>query len=89
VKQNRHWTEMPKDFLENLERYRKEQCVVFHGVDFFMVSVLLWTRQYGFLARRFVRMPGDERTDAEIITFLKARTRAISEEVPEGAVVNA
>lgn len=89
VKQNRHWTEMPKDFLDNLERYRKEQCVVFHGVDFFMVSVLLWTRQYGFLTKRFVRMPGDERTDAEIMAFLKSRTRAIADDVPEGLVVNA
>ena len=80
---------LPGDFLENLERYKKEGCVVFHGVDFFMVSVLLWTRQYGFLAKRFVRMPGDERTDAEIISFLKARTRAISDDVPEGLVVNA
>lgn len=89
VKQNRHWTEMPKDFLDNLERYRKEGCVVFHGVDFFMVSVLLWTRQYRFLARRFVRMPGDTRSDDEIVDFLKSRTRAIADDVPEGAVMNA
>lgn len=89
VKQNRHWTELPGDFLENLERYKKEGCVVFHGVDFFMVSVLLWTRQYRFLASRFVRMPGDERTDAEIVDFLKSRTRAISDDVPEGVVMNA
>lgn len=89
VKQNRHWTEMPGDFLASLERYRQEKCVVFHGVDFFMVSVLLWTHQYGFLAKRFVRMPGDTRTDAEIVDFLKSRTRAISDDVPEGAVLNA
>lgn len=89
VKQNRHWTEMPKDFLDNLERYRAEKCVVFFGIDFFMVSVLLWTKQYGFLAKRFVRMPGDTRTDAEIVDFLKSRTRAIAEDVPEGVVLNA
>lgn len=89
VKQNRHWTEMPKDFLDNLEKYQREGCVVFHGVDFFMVSVLLWTRQYGFLARRFVRLPGDTRTDAEVVDFLKARTRAIPLAAPEGLVANA
>jgi fatty acid desaturase len=89
VKQNRHWTELPQDFLDNLERYRKEGCVVFHGVDFFMVSVLLWTKQYRFLAKRFVRMPGDTRTDDEIVDFLKSRTRAIPDDVPEGVVMNA
>lgn len=89
VKQNRHWTEMPQDFLDNLQRYRRENCVVFRGLDFFMVSVLLWTKQYRVLARQFVRLPGDERTDEEVIAFLKERTKAIPAEVPEGAVVNA
>jgi fatty acid desaturase len=88
VKQNRHWTEMPQDFLDNLERYRREGCIVFRGLDFFMVSVLLWTKQYRFLASRFVRMPGDTRTDAEIIELLKSRTRAIADDVPEGVVTS-
>ena len=39
--------------------------------------------------KAFVRLPGDTRTDAEIIEFLKSRTRRIAEEVPEGAVMNA
>jgi hypothetical protein len=41
------------------------------------------------LAKRFVRMPGDTRSDDEIVEFLKSRTRAIGEDVPEGAVMNA
>lgn len=89
VKQNRHWTEMPQDFLDNLERYRAAGSIVFRGLDFFMVSVLLWTKQYRFLARRFVRLPGDTRTDEEIVAFLRSRTRAIATSVPEGVVQNA
>jgi hypothetical protein len=89
VKQNRHWTELPGDFLANHERYLKEGCVVFTGLDFAMVSLLLFARQYGVLARRFVRMPGDERTEEQIIAFLKERVRAIPEDVPEGLVSNA
>jgi len=46
VKQNRHWTELPQDFLDNVDRYAKEGCIVFQGLDFGMVSALLWTRQY-------------------------------------------
>jgi fatty acid desaturase len=89
VKQNRHWTEMPKDFLANAERYAKEGCVVFQGLDFFMVSFFLFLHRYDVLAKHFVRLPGDTRTDAEIIDFLKSRTRRIPEDAPEGVVMNA
>jgi fatty acid desaturase len=82
VKANRHWAEMPKDFLDNVDRYAKEGCIVFERLDFFLVSLLLFSKQYGVLARRFVRLPGDERTDAEVIAFLKERTKAI--EVGDG-----
>lgn len=89
VKQNRHWTELPQDFLDNTERYAKEGCIVFEGVDFFMVSLFLFLGRYDWLARRFVRLPGDVRTDDEVIAFLKSRTARIADDVPEGAVLNA
>lgn len=89
VKQNRHWTELPGDFEANVEKYVKEGCIVFQGLDFAMVSVFLFLKRYDWLAKAFVRLPGDSRTDAEVIEFLKGRTRRISEEVPEGAVLNA
>jgi Fatty acid desaturase len=89
VKQNRHWTEMPADFLANQERYLKEGCIVFEGLDFAMVALLLFGRQYGVLARKFVRMPGDTRTDAEIADFLRQRVKRIADDVPEGVVMNA
>jgi fatty acid desaturase len=89
VKQTRHWTEMPGDFEANAERYLKEGAIVFQGIDFAMVSVFLFLKRYNWLAKAFVRLPGDTRTDAEVIEFLKGRTRRITEEVPEGAVMNA
>ncbi len=89
VKQNRHWTELPQDFLDNTERYAKEGCIVFEGVDFFMVSLFLFLGRYDWLARRFVRLPGDSRTDEEVIAFLKSRTARIADDVPEGVVMNA
>lgn len=89
VKQTRHWTELPQDFLDNQERYLKEGCIVFEGIDFFMVSLFLFLKRYDWLAKRFVRMPGDTRTDEQVIAFLKERTRRIADEVPEGVVMNA
>lgn len=89
VKQSRHWTEMPQDFLDNQERYAKEGCVVFEGLDNFTTAILLFVKGYPTLAKHFVRLPGDERTDAQVIEFLKSRTARIPDEVPEGAVMNA
>ncbi len=87
VKSNRHWSEMPKDFIDNAERYATEGCIVFAGLDFFVVSLLLFGKQYRFLAKRFVRLPGDTRTDEEVVLLLKERTKAIevSDGVPAAA----
>src|SRR5262249_47042234 len=77
LKANRHWTELPQDFLDNRARYREAGALVFEGLDFFMVSVLLWTGSWRVLARRFVRLEGDVRTDDEIIAMLKARVMPV------------
>jgi fatty acid desaturase len=79
LKANRHWTELPQDFLDNRDKYREAGALVFQGLDFFMVSVLLWTGQWRVLARRFVRLDGDTRSDDEIIDMLKARVMPIHE----------
>ena len=85
VKMNRHWAEMPKDFLDTAERAAKEGSIVFEGVDFFLVSVLLWTRQYKFLAKRFVRL-GREMTDEQVEALLRSRVLPIREEVNASAL---
>jgi fatty acid desaturase len=82
VKQNRHWTEMPQDFDANMDRYLKEGSIVFRGVDFFMVSLFLFLKRYDWLSKRFVRLPGDTRTDADIEVFLRSRTRPVVQASP-------
>ncbi len=87
VKANRHWSEMPGDFLANLDQYAKAKAVVFERLDFFLVSLLLFTHQYGVLARRFVRLDGVERSDEDVITFLKSRVKRIDSESTDAAPV--
>jgi fatty acid desaturase len=77
LKANRHWAELPGDFLANRERYAREGAIVFEGVDFFMVSVLLWTGQWKQLAKRFVRLDGVARSDADVIAMLKSRVKPV------------
>ncbi len=80
LKANRHWTELPQDLLDSREMYVREGAVVFRGVDFFMVSVMLWTGQWGMLARRFVRLDGKPRSDEDVIAMLKSRVHPVREE---------
>ncbi|MBX3232216.1 MAG: fatty acid desaturase [Labilithrix sp.] len=75
VKQTRHWTEMPEDFTKNLATYAKEGAVVFDGIDFFIVWMFLMLKRYDWLARRYVKLDGAEKSEAEIIELLQSRTR--------------
>jgi hypothetical protein len=75
VTANRHWTDMPRDFLDNRATYVKEDAVVFEGIDFFMVWAFLMLRRYDWLAERFVELRDEPRSKEEIIALLKRRTR--------------
>ena len=77
VKATRHWTELPGDFWDNREQYAKEGAIVFEGIDFFIVWLLLMFRAYGVLANHFVSLDGKERSKEEIIALLRSRTKAI------------
>ncbi len=80
LKANRHWTEAPKELLDNREQYIEHGAIVFEGLDFFMVSVLLWTGQWKTLARRYVRLDGVERSDDEVIALLRSRVQPLAPE---------
>ena len=86
LKANRHWTELPQDLLDNRERYAQAGAIVFEGLDFFLVSVLLWTQNYRLLARRFVRLDGVARSDEDVIRMLKGRVLPVSSGVAEVAL---
>jgi fatty acid desaturase len=79
VKARAHWTELPREFADNLETYGREDAVVFEGVDFFMVWAFLMLGRWQTLARHFVRLPGaPARDEAQVIAFLKKRVAPIA-----------
>ncbi|MDP2311029.1 MAG: fatty acid desaturase [Pseudomonadota bacterium] len=74
-----HYTEMPGLFESAREAYGREDAIVFDGIDFFQVWVLLMLRQHKALARRFVRLPGaPARTDDEVVAMIATRLRPIA-----------
>ncbi len=78
LKANRHWAEMPQDFLANRAAYARDGALVFEGLDFFFVSVLLWTGSWRTLAKHFVRLDGPQSED-EVIAMLKSRVLPVEE----------
>ena len=89
LKANRHWTEMPQDFLDNRALYAQRGAIVFEGIDFFLVSILLWTRRWNVLANHFVRLDGQPKSNEEVIALLKSRVHPVATwpaEVPASAV---
>jgi hypothetical protein len=77
VKANRHWTEMPTDFLASRERYAAEDAIVFEKIDFFVVWAFLMLKRYDWLAKYYVDVGGPRRTREELIEYLRQRTRRI------------
>jgi hypothetical protein len=77
LKANRHWTELPQDFFDNWETYARSEAIVFEGLDFFLVSLLLWTGQWRVLARRFVRLNEGGQSDEDVIVMLKSRVQPV------------
>lgn len=83
LKANRHWSEMPGEFHDNLATYASEGAIVFEGIDFFVVWLMLMLRRYDLLARRYVNLDGRTRSQEEIVALLRSRTALIVRSVPE------
>jgi hypothetical protein len=77
VKANRHWTEMPVEFNATSATYAKEDAIIFEKVDFFLVWAMLMVKRYDWLARFYVNVGQPERSRAELVEFLRERTRLI------------
>jgi fatty acid desaturase len=78
LKQTRHWTEMPDEFKLNLTTYRDEGALVFRGIDFFGVWVLLMLKRYDGLARRVVHLGPTPPSNEELVALMRTRTRYIA-----------
>jgi hypothetical protein len=77
IKQTRHWTEMPGDFLRNVATYEKERALVFDRVDFFVVWLMLMLKRYGWLARRYVQLGESRPSEADLVALMRERTARI------------
>jgi len=71
-----HWTEMPEEFLKNIEKYKSEDAIVFRKLDYFMIWFLLMTKNYTSLSKYYVELNTENpRSKEEVIHLLKKRTK--------------
>lgn len=73
LRANRHWTDLPVEFQQNLAKYDKERAIVFEGIDFFIVWWLLMTKNFKKLARHMVDLGESRRSEDEKIALMKSR----------------
>lgn len=68
-----HWTDMPKNFQDNKEKYVKYNSIVFKEIDYFTIWFFLMVHNYKLLASKFVVIDNSYKSQEEIIALLKSR----------------
>ena len=72
-----HWTEHPLYFRKHLAEFGRQKPVVFVGLNYLDIFLLLMKDRYQELADHFVDVGGHYKNDEEVIAFLRSRTAPI------------
>ncbi len=75
LKPHMHWTDMPKDFQANAEKYAEQKSIVFESIDYHQIWAMLMFKRYDKLANYVVNVNGMYQSKAEIEAILRSRTR--------------
>ncbi|KAL8952471.1 MAG: hypothetical protein Q9222_001612 [Ikaeria aurantiellina] len=77
----RHWRDHPLAFMKDKSRYVDGRALVFHNIDYMMMTVTLLRKNYLHLASCLVPM-GDQigMSQTEIAEMLRTKTRRFSED---------
>lgn len=77
----RHWRDQPVHFLESKAAYRDGRALVFHNIDYLMMTLKLMQKDYMYLANCLVPM-GDQigKSQEELADMLRTKTRRFTEE---------
>ena len=77
----RHWREHPAAFIKQKKTYAHESALVFHNIDYIMITVYLLRKDYAHLARCLVPI-GDQihMSLEETAMMLRSKTRRFTEE---------
>jgi fatty acid desaturase len=77
LRPNMHWLDLPLEFQKNKAKYVENNAVIFKEIDFFVIWFLLVTKNYKYLASKYIDLGNRFNSQEEIIAFLKQRVAAI------------
>lgn len=77
LKPTMHWTDLPKEFNQNSAKYAENRALVFEGVDFFLVTLMLMLKQHKWLASKVVNVNGMYSSEEEIMAVMTERLKPI------------
>ncbi len=77
----RHWRDQPRHFIQSKEAYRTGRALVFHDIDWFMMTIKLLQKDYKFLVERLVPI-GDQigMSPTELADMLRSKTKRFTDE---------
>lgn len=77
LKPTMHWTEHPKHFKENIQKYAANKAIVFEGIGFLEIFIFLMFKRYDKLEQHFVNIENTYTSGDEVISLMKYRTQKI------------
>ncbi len=77
LRANRHWTDHPGELIKYRQKYIDEEAIIFEGVDFFEVWLMLMLKRHRALAERMVDL-GEPRTVEEKMELIKSRLKPVA-----------
>lgn len=77
LRPNLHWTQYPVHFQENLPAFAENKSIVFEGLDYLKIFILLMKKDYETLSNHVVNINNMFASKEEIIDLMKERTRRV------------
>jgi fatty acid desaturase len=70
-----HWTEMPKDFVANVDKYASNKALVFEKLDYNQIWAKLMFKKYDSLADYVINLNGTYPSKEALVKTMKERTK--------------
>jgi fatty acid desaturase len=78
LKPGMHWTQHPVEFMNTIENYKENKSIVFQGIGFLGIFILLMKKDYERLAEKVVNIQQTFASNQDLIALMKERTQRIS-----------
>jgi fatty acid desaturase len=78
LKPGMHWTQHPVEFMNTIAHYKENKSIVFQGIGFLGIFILLMKKDYERLAEKVVNIQQTFASNQDLIALMKERTQRIS-----------